>query len=167
MRTALWMVLALLMLAMTATSCSDDSSTGGQPEITGVKILSSDTLNYSYDNYYTKAGAGTLIAIMGNNLGNAREVTINGQSVFINPTLNTDHSIVVTIPTEENGFKLSSFDSAIPDEIQVTTNGGTATFAFKVTAPGSCRPSPGGYSWADRTFCAGSQSSWPGRRRWC
>lgn len=136
MRTALWMVLALLMLAMTATSCSDDSSTGGQPEITGVKILSSDTLNYSYDNYYTKAGAGTLIAIMGNNLGNAREVTINGQSVFINPTLNTDHSIVVTIPTEENGFKLSSFDSAIPDEIQVTTNGGTATFAFKVTAPG-------------------------------
>lgn len=105
-------------------------------EITGVKILSSDTVNYSYDKTYTKAGAGTMIAIMGKNLSSALHVYINDQEVTINPTMNTDHSIIVTIPTEAKGFKLSAFDSNIPDEIKVETTHGTATYAFKVTAPG-------------------------------
>lgn len=124
------------MLSLSFTACSDsDSSSGGQPEITGVKILTSDSINYSYDEYYTKAGAGTMLAIMGNNLGGALHVYINNQELTFNTTMNTDHSLIVTIPTEENGFKLSSFDD-VPDEIRVETGGGTAVFHFKVTAPG-------------------------------
>lgn len=130
-------MLLIAVLSFSFAACSDDDSDGGgTPEITGVKILSSDTVNYSYDKTYTKAGAGTMIAIMGKNLGTALHVYINDQEVTINPTMNTDHSIIVTIPTEAKGFKLSAFDSNIPDEIKVETTHGTATYAFKVTAPG-------------------------------
>ena len=130
-------MLFIAVLSFSFAACSDDDSDGGgTPEITGVKILSSDTVNYSYDKTYTKAGAGTMIAIMGKNLGTALHVYINDQEVTINPTMNTDHSIIVTIPTEAKGFKLSAFDSNIPDEIKVETTHGTATYAFKVTAPG-------------------------------
>ena len=124
------------ILSSGLVACSDKDSGGGQPEITGVKILSSDTLNYSYDKYYTKAGPGSMLAIMGNNLGGALKVFVNGQELSFNTTMNTDHSIIITVPTEEKGFKLSSFDSSIPDEIRVVTGGGTATYGFKITAPG-------------------------------
>lgn len=124
------------MISLSFTACSDsDSSSGGQPEITGVKILTSDSINYSYDEYYSKAGPGTMLAIMGNNLGGALHVFINNQELTFNTTMNTDHSLIVTIPTEEKGFKLSAFDD-VPDEIRVETGGGTAVFHFKVTAPG-------------------------------
>jgi len=134
MRLLVLFVLGLVAVGFTA--CKDDSSSGGQPEITGVKILSSDTTNYSYDNYYTKAGPGTMLAIMGNNLGGALHLYINDQEVSFNTTMNTDHSIICTVPTEANGFKLSAFDSSIKDEICVVTGGGTATYSFKITAPG-------------------------------
>jgi len=130
-------MLFLALLSVTFVGCKDDdSSSGGQPEITGVKILTSDSINYSYDNYYTKAGPGTMLAVMGNNLGGALHVYINDQELSFNTTMNTDHSLIVTIPSEADGFKLSAFDSAIPDEIRIVTGGGTATYNFKVTAPG-------------------------------
>ena len=132
-------LLVLFLLGMVVfgfTACKDNDSSGGQPAITGVKILSSDTTNYSYDNYYTKCGPGTMLAIMGTNLGGAMKVFVNDQELSFNPTMNTDHSIIVTVPTEDKGFKLSAFDSSIKDEIRVETNGGVATYAFKITAPG-------------------------------
>lgn len=123
------------MISLSFMACSDSNGSGGQPEITGVKILSSDTANYSYDEYYTKAGPGTMIAIEGKNLGGALKVFVNNQELTFNTTMNTDHSLIVSIPTEEKGFKLSAFDD-VPDEIRVETHGGTAVYAFKVTAPG-------------------------------
>ena len=114
---SLMLLFLLGILSSGLVACSDKDSGGGQPEITGVKILSSDTLNYSYDKYYTKAGPGTMLAIMGNNLGGALKVFVNGQELSFNTTMNTDHSIIITVPTEEKGFKLSSFDSSIPDEM--------------------------------------------------
>lgn len=129
-------MLLMGLFALSFTACSDnDSKGGGVPEITGVKILTSDTINYSYDNFYTKAGQGSLLAIMGNNLGGALKVYVNGQELTFNSTMNTEHSLIVSIPTEEKGFKLSAFND-VPDEIRVVTPGGEATYAFKITAPG-------------------------------
>ncbi|MCR5076712.1 MAG: hypothetical protein K6A82_01585 [Prevotella sp.] len=126
-----------MVFSFALAACSDDDSTGGgQPEITSVKILSSDTANYSYDLTYTKASPGTMIAIMGKSLDGALKVYVNNQEVYFNPTMNTDHSIIVTIPSEADGFKLSAFDSTIPDEIRVETTHGSAVFSFKITAPG-------------------------------
>jgi hypothetical protein len=134
--TSLLVLFLSVTVAFGFMACSDNNSSGGQPEITGVKILSSDTTNYSYDEFYTKAGPGTMLAVMGKNLGGALHVFINNQEVSFNTTMNTDHSLIVTVPTEVNGFKLSAFDSSIPDEIRIETGGGTATYGFKITAPG-------------------------------
>jgi hypothetical protein len=125
---------SLLLLAMTGfffSSCSDDDDNGGVPEITGVRVCDPEKA----DSLFTKSSPGATIVIIGKNLGHARHVYINDQEVSFNSTFNTDHSIIVTIPTEEKGFKLSSFDSSISDEIKVETNGGVASYAFKITAP--------------------------------
>lgn len=125
---ALFMAVGTLVLA----SCSDDDgSSGGVPEITGVRVPDPEKA----DSLFTQSGTGQLIVIMGKNLGGALHVYINGQEVTFNPTMNTDHSIIVTVPTEEDGFMLSAFDETIPDEIRVETRGGVATYAFKITAP--------------------------------
>lgn len=133
---SLLVLLLLGAVSFSLTACSDNNSGGGQPEITGVKILSSDTTNYKYDEFYTKAGPGTMLALIGKNLGGALNVYINNQEVTFNTTMNTDHSLIVSVPTEEKGFKLSAFDSTIPDEIRVVTHGGSASYSFKITAPG-------------------------------
>ena len=49
--------------------------------------------------------------------------------------MNTDHSVVVTVPSEKDGFELTAFNSDLKDEIRVETSHGTATYAFKITAP--------------------------------
>ena len=131
-KMGLWMTMLLMALSFTATSCSDDDeSSGGVPVITGVRITDPE---YA-DSLFVKASAGSIIAIIGENLSNALAVYINDQEVFLNPTLNTDHSIIVTIPSEEDGFVLTSTDSSLSDEIRVETARGVATYSFKVTAP--------------------------------
>ncbi len=129
---SLGMMLMVALLQLTFTSCKDDSDDGGQPVITAVRVPDPAKA----DSTFTKAGPGSVIAIMGQNLGSALKVYINNQSVYFNPTLNTDHSIIVQIPSETDGFKLSAFDSSIPDEIRVETTHGTAVYSFKITAPG-------------------------------
>ncbi len=127
----------MLMLLLAAfqfclTSCSDDDdANGGQPEITAVRVPDPAKA----DSTFVKAGPGQMIAIIGNNLGNTLKVYINDQEVYFNPTMNTDHSIIVTIPSEEDGFKLTAFDSNLKDEIRVETTHGTAVYSFKITAP--------------------------------
>src|SRR3712207_4739567 len=96
---SLWTLLVMTVFSFTFAACSDDDSAGGTPEITGVKILSSDTTTYSYDEYYTKAGAGSMIAVMGNNLGEVLHAYINDQEVSFNSTMNTAHSIILTVPS--------------------------------------------------------------------
>lgn len=130
-------LLALMSVSQFAlTSCSDSDSAGGQPEITGVRVTDPEKA----DSLFTKASAGSKIVIIGKNLSNAQYVYINGQSVGVNSTLNTDHSIIVNIPSEINGFQLTAFnkgtaDNPYLDEIKVVTSHGTAVYAFKVTAP--------------------------------
>ena len=113
------------------TSCSDsDSSNGGIPEITGVRSCDPATA----DSLFTKAGCGQVIAIIGHNLGGTLKVYINDQEAYFNPTMNTDHSIVVTVPTEKNGFQLTAFNPELKDEIRVETSHGSCTYGFKITA---------------------------------
>ena len=125
-------MLFLAVLSITFTSCKDDDDEGyGTPEITGVRTCDPEKA----DSLFDKAGCGSVIAIIGNNLSDVRNVYINDQSVSFNSTMNTSHSLIVTIPTEEKGFKLSAFDSNLKDEIRVETSHGTAVYQFKVLAP--------------------------------
>lgn len=127
------LVFALLAVFTSAlTSCSDKAEGTGQPVITGVRVCDPD---YA-DSLFTKSAQGQVVAIIGQNLANIQTITINGQNVSFSPTMNTDHSVIITIPSESNGFKLTAFDSTLKDEIVITTSHGTATYEFKVLAPG-------------------------------
>ena len=132
-RISRWLVCAALFTIHCSlfTACSDsDSGSSGTPEITGVRSCDPATA----DSLFTKGNCGQIIALIGNNLGGALKVYINDQEAYFNPTMNTDHSVVVTIPTEKNGFKLTAFDSSLKDEIRVETSHGSCTYAFKIAA---------------------------------
>ena len=125
-------MLFLAVMSITFTSCKDDDEEGyGTPEITGVRSCDPEKA----DSLFNKAGCGSVIAIIGNNLSDVRNVYINDQNVSFNSTMNTSHSLIVTVPTEEKGFKLSAFDSSLKDEIRVETSHGTAVYQFKILAP--------------------------------
>ncbi len=124
-------ILAAFVMLFTATSCKDDEEGMGTPEITGVRACDPAKA----DSLFTKSSAGQTFAVIGRNLADVQRVYINDQKVSFNPTLNTDHSIIITVPTEENGFILTAFDSSLKDEIRVETSHGTAVYSFKITAP--------------------------------
>ena len=127
-----WLLMAMAaLMVVSLTSCKDDEEGMGTPVITAVR--SCDPAKA--DSTFTKAGAGSLIAIIGQNLAHVQKVYVNDQQVYFNPTMNTDHSVVVTIPTEDKGFKLTAFNSDLKDEIRVETSHGTAVYSFKITAP--------------------------------
>ena len=127
-----WLLVAMAaIMTLSLQSCKDDEEGMGTPVITAVR--SCDPAKA--DSTFTKAGAGSLIAIIGQNLSHVQKVYINDQPVYFNPTMNTDHSVVVTVPSEKDGFELTAFNSDLKDEIRVETSHGTATYAFKITAP--------------------------------
>ena len=121
----------LALVTITLASCKDDEEGMGTPQITAVR--SCDPAKA--DSTFTKAGPGSLIAVIGNNLSKVQKAYINDQEVYFNPTMNTDHSVILTVPTEDDGFILTAFDSTLKDEIRLETSHGTAVYAFKITAP--------------------------------
>jgi len=125
----MWAFAFLLLAGCGLASCSDsDSSGSGTPVITGVRSCDPDLA----DSLFTKASPGQIIAIIGENLSGVLEVYINDQLVSFNSTMNTDHSVIVTIPSTDDGFLLSAYNSDLSDEIRVVTSHGTATYSFKV-----------------------------------
>jgi hypothetical protein len=115
-------LLALLVLiagVSVFTSCKKDS--GGTPVVNYVRITSPQ----SSDSLLAGAGQGQLIAIVGNNLGEAREVWFNDQQARLTPTYISNTSILASVP------------SAIPDSITnnltiIFKNGYKLTYPFKV-----------------------------------
>jgi hypothetical protein len=112
-------LLTLLMLMASVsmfTSCKKDS--GGTPVVNYVRITSPQ----SSDSLLVSAGQGQLIAIVGNNLGEAREVWFNDQQARLTPTYISNTSILASVP------------SAIPDSI---TNNLTIIFknGYKLEHP--------------------------------
>lgn len=121
------MVALLSIFSCMFTSCKE-SEEGGQPVITGVRVCDPEKA----DSLFTKSAQGQTIAIIGQNLNNIVKITINGQNVGFSSTMNTDHSVIITVPTEKNGFELTAFNSNLKDEIIIETTHGTASYAFKV-----------------------------------
>ena len=127
-----WLFMALMaLMVLSVSSCKEDEEGMGTPVITAVRVCDPAKA----DSTFTKAGTGRQIAIIGQNLSKVQKVFINDQQVYFNPTMNTDHSVIVRIPSEDDGFVLTAFDSNLKDEIRVETSHGIATYAFKVTAP--------------------------------
>jgi len=124
--------IALLLLiagTMTFVSCGGDVT--GPPEITGVRVTNPNQA----DSTFVKAPAGRMIVIVGKNLQNAKKIFINEQEVFFNANYNTSTHIILSIPSEEDGFVLIYSDPELKSEIRVETDHGTATYNFFVTYP--------------------------------
>lgn len=126
-----WAIAIAIMIALFVSSCSDDDNNAGQPVIDSVVI----TDPAFADSTFTQATPGSMIVIQGHNLSHATALFINGQNINFNPNFNTDHSIIATIPTEEDGFELTVWNKDLASEIKVVTKGGVATYQFKVLAP--------------------------------
>jgi hypothetical protein len=94
----------------------------------GTSYTSKDVIPQAFDSTVTAGPLGGLFAIIGTNLQTTTSVSFNGYSVYFNPTLVTNTSIIVKIPDETpwlNG----------DNKLVVTTKYGTASIDFTVLQP--------------------------------
>lgn len=95
--------LLLLMIPVIGgilNSCSeDDLPNNGQPMISYIRV----TDPAASDSLVVSAGQGQMIAIMGENLGNVRELWINDQRANLSPTFITNTSIITRVPSQIPG----------------------------------------------------------------
>ena len=90
-------IVPIVIAGALLSSCDDDElENGGEPAIYYVRITSPE----SSDSLITSAFLGNLVAIMGDNLGEARHVYFNDKEAVITPTFVTNTSILVRVPNE-------------------------------------------------------------------
>ena len=96
-KNSVYLVFAVVMASAVFTSCDDDDLVnGGKPTIHYVRI----TDPTAADSLLAAAQLGNLIAIMGDNLANTRELWFNDQKASLIPTYITSTSILVNIPSK-------------------------------------------------------------------
>src|SRR5690606_32823692 len=99
------LLLAAIAMMVVFTSCDDDSE-GGEPRIIYVRV----TKPSAADSLLVRAGQGQMVAIMGENLQNTREVWFNDQKATLTATLITKNTVIVRAPNkipEVNTHELS------------------------------------------------------------
>ncbi len=111
----------LVALAMTGilTNCSDDSEDAAV--ISYVRI----TRPTASDSLLVAAGQGQMIAIMGKNLQNTKEIWFNDQKAVVTTTFVTSSSIIIRVPSE--------LPEVITNQIKLISYGGqTLLYDFSV-----------------------------------
>ena len=93
--------LLFLLIATAAAgiviSCEeDDLPNNGNPKVSYIRV----TDPASSDSLLVAAGQGQMIAIMGENLQDARELWINDQRATLSPTFITSKSIITRVPSQ-------------------------------------------------------------------
>ncbi len=109
----------MIGFAITGIFASCDENVGGEPRIDYIRV----TDPASSDSLLVTAGQGQMIAIMGENLGNATQLWFNDQRAALTSTFVTNHSIIARVPSQ------------IPDEVNnkltvVFANGHTLEHDF-------------------------------------
>lgn len=112
----------VMAMAGILISCSeDDLPNDGQPMISYIRVTSPA----SSDSMIVSAGQGQMIAIMGENLHDARQLWINDQRATLSPTFITSKTIITRVPSQ------------IPEEITnqlqlIFADGKSITYDFTV-----------------------------------
>ena len=83
----------LFVISAVFISCQDDEE-DRNPVVHYIRV----TNPASSDSLLNAAYLGDLIAVVGDNLGSLREVWFDDQRANINPTLVTDHSVILNVP---------------------------------------------------------------------
>ena len=120
-------VAAIGALGATLASCDDSDAArdeGKTPRVDFVRVCNPAAA----DSLITSAPMGQQIVLMGENLGDVREIYFNDVKGLLNPTLITSFSIIVDVPDQ------------IPETVNnlitlVTSKGNRATYDFAVTVP--------------------------------
>lgn len=94
-KSVLFLLMAFAM-AGTFTSCSDDEDLQfGTRMIEYIRVTAPE----SSDSLIVAAGQGSMVAIIGKNLQDARELWVNDRKASLTPTLITNTSIITRIPS--------------------------------------------------------------------
>ena len=119
-------IVPMILAGALLSSCDDDDAVenGGEPVVYYVRITSPE----SSDSLLTQAFLGNLVAIMGDNLADARQVYFNDKEAVLTPTFVTGTSILVRVPNE------APVD--INNKIKIVFNNGTELlYDFIVSIP--------------------------------
>lgn len=144
----------LSLLLVLAISCKKSDVGAGAPTLTRVRtVTKNDTTTITkritidssitetqatlvgFDSTVTSGGLGNQYAIIGNNLLSTKTVTFNGVSVYFNPALLTNTSIIITIPSLTSTAAQVPFGPSQSNKLIVTTKYGTASLNFPITQP--------------------------------
>ena len=117
--------------AISIMSCTEDlkeqdllAEKDGPAEIQYIRITDPD----ASDSLLVNAFLGSLVAIVGDNLGDAKELWFNDQKALLNPTYITDKSIIASVP--------NSVPTVVTDELRlVFSDGDELTYPFKIDVP--------------------------------
>jgi hypothetical protein len=118
--------IVLISICLSFSSCEED--TIGSPVIEYVR----KTDPAFADSTFTSAFPSTMIAIIGKNLQNTKHIFINDQEISFNCNYNTSTSLIVSIPSEEDGFELTAVNPLLKGEIRIETGGGVARYNFHI-----------------------------------
>lgn len=143
------LLLSVLMVAGLASCKKNEEGGKGAPTVTRVRLLSkTDTVRdvihtitldsisvydqtrlRAFDSTVTAGRLNTQYAILGSNLLTTKTVVLNGISIYFNPGLITDNSIILTVPNNV------PYGSTQPNKLVITTAYGTVNFDFSVIQP--------------------------------
>jgi hypothetical protein len=144
-----YLLLSVLMVAGLASCKKSEEGGSGAPTVTRVRLLSKtdttrdvihnitlDSISVydqsrvrAFDSTVTAGRLGTQYAILGTNLLTTKTVVLNGVSIYFNPGLITDNSIILTIPITV------PYGTAQPNKLVITTQHGSVSFDFSIRQP--------------------------------
>ncbi len=115
------LLIALAIMGIFA-SCNNEDVNKGTPEISYVRI----TKPTASDSLLVAAGQGQMIAIIGDNLQNTRQIWFNDQQASLTPTYITKTSILVSVP--------SHIPITVSNKLKIIfANGDSLLYNFEVT----------------------------------
>jgi hypothetical protein len=119
-------IVPMILGGVVLSSCDDDEAAenGGEPIIHYIRVTNPE----SSDSLVNTALLGNLVAIMGDNLGGAKEIWFNDKKALLTPTFITNTTILVRVPNDA--------PVAIDDKIKIIfRNGSELAYDFKVDIP--------------------------------
>lgn len=126
LKKGLWLLLAIAVMAI-QTSCEKDDNLGA-PVITGLRAISpapdDSTLSF--------VTPGQVVVLQGRNFNGAQQLYFSGYPATINPALNTNNTMVISVPSE---IIFTGLDPEKANTIKLVTNHGVTVFDFSIIPP--------------------------------
>ncbi|WPP50709.1 glycan-binding surface protein [Catalinimonas niigatensis] len=122
-------LLIILIAALGLLSaCEDDDMSTGAPIIERVRLTDPTTA----DSSFISATLGSTLAIIGQNLGSAEYVYINGYQIRVNSAYATERNLIISIL---DSVPTIATNPDVPNTLRVVSPYGEATYDFQTLPP--------------------------------